>query len=130
MSAYPILPASAPALVLPVLPSVVGPARVSAVLTFYVGADNTTGARVSPVTVVRVLACHGIDGATIREARGIWNGGAEDSTVVDVVLPALGVAIDAVAVAAGVAEALRAAHNQRSVLWTLTPVLAGEALRT
>lgn len=79
-------------------------------IRFYVGADNVTGERPSPVTVAAVLAQHGVEGATIYEAFGVWRGLAERCTVVEV--------IDRVDPFGTLAEVLRRAFRQDSVLYT------------
>lgn len=92
--------------------------------TFYIGADNDTGAPIGEATVARILKMHGFDGATILPARGLWAGGSEGSTVVYVVTDATDERARAVADAAG---SLRGAHDQTEVLYTLAPIFRGAA---
>lgn len=114
----------------PSAPPTVPPPGLGYVLTFYVGADNVTGAGPSMDALAEALAGAGIKGATATPAGGVWQGKVERSAVVSIVLP------DSECPAAGVfseawrvAEALRARFGQDVVLWTAAPTFLGSAVR-
>lgn len=104
------------------LPSV----DTGAILTLYIGSDNRTGARIGPATLARILGEHGFPGWTVADAAGVWQGTAEGSTVLTVLIPAP-VGPDAPARARALASAVARAHRQEAVGWALVPALVGFA---
>jgi len=82
------------------------------IFRFYVGTGPDTIARdfeARYATVAAVLAFHGIDGATIMPAVGVWQGAREQSLVIEIVG-------DGPIPVHDIADALRATFYQDSVL--------------
>ena len=93
---------------------------------FYVGADNATGARI-PADVLSGALGH--RGMTLSDARGVWQGSGEDSTVVEILLRDAEIPAEAggpYAWASVAAECLRAAGGQHSVMYSARRVYIGE----
>ena len=87
-----------------------------ATYTLYIGALR--GKRIPPSYIATTLAEHGLAGATVSDTDGLWKGKWELATRIEIVEENLDWALEKIR---AVAQSLRRAHGQESVLLTVTP---------